>query len=147
MRALIVYDTLTGQTEKVAHAISDGMKEAGFVDVIVMRAKRVEPEYFASSDVWIIGSPTHLSTATHEIRGAVKTAVKGGVKGKRAVVFDTRIAGVGKGANDKIVPILSEAGVQLVCEPCSFIVDKYLESGEEMKAVEFGKRIANALSQ
>ncbi len=145
VKALIVYDSLSGQTEKIAQAISSGLMEAGFVDSVVKKVRNTDPEDFQGSDVWIIGSPTHLSTATRHIRSALKDAVRAGAGGKRAVVFDTRIKNVEKGANDKVVPMLTEAGVQVLFVESFLIVSNRLDVGEEMKAVAFGKKIAGAL--
>ena len=145
MKALIVYDSLSGQTEKIAHAISAGMMEVGLVDYVIKKVKNTSVEDFKEASFWIIGSPTHLSTATHRIRSALRKATVGGVEGKKAFVFDTRIGSVHMGANDKLVPMLTNAGVPVVLVESFLIVNNYLDAGEEMKAVTFGRKIAGAL--
>jgi flavodoxin len=145
VNALIVYDSVTGQTEKVALAISSGMKEVGFSEVTVKKAKEAVENDFRSADVWIFGSPTHFNGATGRMKGAVRTAIRSGPQGKRALAFDTKYAGVKKGATDKIVSMLSEAGVQMVLGPESFFVTKKLNEGEEARAATFGRKIAGAL--
>jgi flavorubredoxin len=145
LKALIVYDSLTGQTEKIAQAISSGMMEVGFVDYVVKKVSNTTTDDFKQADVWVVGSPTHLSTATRHIRNALRDATKAGAQGKKAVVFDTRIGGVEKGSNDKVVPILTEAGVQVLFVESFLIVSNHLDAGEEMKAVTLGRKIAGAL--
>ena len=145
MKALIAYGSMTGQTERVALAISSGMKEVGFSNVTVKNVKDSSDEDFGQADVWIIGTPTHFGSATGAVKSALRSAIRKGVQGKRAAVFDTRLAGWKRGGTDKLSSIFSEAGIPLVCEPASFTVTKVLDEGEEAKAATFGRRIAGAL--
>ncbi|MDD1770421.1 MAG: flavodoxin domain-containing protein [Methanomassiliicoccales archaeon] len=145
MKVLILYDTVIGQTEKAAQAISSGMKEVGFTDVVLKRIKEASEDDFRSADVWIIGSPTHFNGTTGAVKKGAKIAAKAAVQGKKLVAFDTRYAGVDRGATDKIAELFSDAGAQAICEPGHFIVTKALVDGEEAKATTFGRKIAGAL--
>jgi len=62
MKITIVYESMFGNTRKVAQAISDGVREAHpDADVSVGRAS---PELIRSTDLLIVGGPTHLCRMT-----------------------------------------------------------------------------------
>jgi flavodoxin len=149
MKALIVYDTNYGMTEQVANAIMKGMKESGVSDIVLKKVGDANEVDFKGSDAWIFGSPVHIGGATGGAKKALKTAIDAGAKGKKVTTFDTRFAGyAGKGAAEKMMEKMEEAGVMKIAEPQPFVVLKTkgpLAEGEETKAVAFGKKIAEAL--
>jgi flavodoxin len=148
MKALIVYDTKYGMTEKVAQAIASGIKTGGVADVQLIKAEDVAEGELKGADAWVFGSPVHIGGATGAAKRAVKEAAKI-ASGKKVTAFDTRFANAsGAGAAGKMAESLKEAGAKLVAEPKWFIVAKTkgpLADGEEAKAVEFGRSIAAGL--
>lgn len=147
MKALIVYDTKTGMTEKIALAISSGMKEVG-ASVVVKKADDAMEEDFKAADFWIVGAPTHVGSATGPAKKALKKAIAAGASGKKGTSFDTRFESAGKGGMDKLRKMMEEAGVQIAVPPEWFAVKGMngpLADGEEAKAVTFGRKIAGAL--
>ncbi|MEM0448898.1 MAG: flavodoxin domain-containing protein [Methanomassiliicoccales archaeon] len=147
MKALIVYDSKTGMTEKIARAISSGMKEVG-ADVEIKRAASVTAEDLKSAEAWIFGSPTHVGSAMGSVKRALKSGIALGAAGKKGTAFDTRFERVGKGAADKLRKMMEGAGVVIVLPPEWFGVKGMkgpLSEGAEEKAVNFGRRIAGAL--
>ncbi len=147
MKALIVYDTKTGMTEKVALAISAGMKEVG-TDVIVKKADDVTEDDFKAADAWIVGAPTHIGSATGPAKKALKKGISSGAGGKKGTTFDTRFAKVGKGGADRLRKMMEDAGLRIIVPSEWFVVTGTsgpLADGEEAKAVAFGRKIAGAL--
>ena len=57
MKALIVYDSVYGNTEKVARAIGEAMTPSG--EVKVLRAGDTNSSELASVGLLIVGSPVH----------------------------------------------------------------------------------------
>jgi len=149
MKALIVYDTKYGMTEQVANAIMKGMKESGVSEIALKKVGDANEADFKGSDAWIFGSPVHLGGATGDAKKALKMAIETGVSGKKGTAFDTRfVNATGKGAAEKMMEKLEEAGVGKAAEPQWFGVLKTkgpLAEGEEAKAIAFGKKIAEAL--
>jgi len=148
MRAFIVYDTKTGMTEKVAQAISSGMKEVGFNDIVIKKAEDATEDDFKSAEAWIVGSPTHIGGPTGTTKKALKMGTNSGTAGKMGTAFDTRFANANKGAINKLKAMMEESGVKLIMEPEWFSVTKTsgpLGEGEEAKAATFGRKIAGAL--
>ena len=61
MRALVVYESMYGNTHDVASAIASGLADVGEVDdVRVGSVTDTTPEAVADVDVLIVGGPTHM---------------------------------------------------------------------------------------
>lgn len=58
MRALIIYDSLFGNTEKVTRALASGLRERG-ADVDCVRVAKVDVAGLRAYNMLIIGGPTH----------------------------------------------------------------------------------------
>ncbi|TET72963.1 FprA family A-type flavoprotein [Candidatus Bathyarchaeota archaeon] len=94
MKIMVVYDSLTGNTEKMAHAVAEG---AGSVAGIVVEVRKIgEPfalSMMAKADGVIFGSPCNYANVTPGMRGFLdnlKGYIRAGkmdVKGKRAAIF------------------------------------------------------------
>lgn len=146
MKALVVYDTKTGMTEKIAVAIAAGIKESG-AEAVLKKAEAAGEEDFKGADVWVVGAPTHIGGPTGEAKKALKMGLKAGASGKKGTSFDTRFASSKGGAADKLERMMSEDGVKIVVPPQWFVVTATkgpLADGEEAKAKEFGVKIAAA---
>jgi NAD(P)H dehydrogenase (quinone) len=59
MRVLVIYDSKSGHTEKMAEAIAKGAENAG-AEVTLKRAENVKLQDFADADGIIMGSPTYF---------------------------------------------------------------------------------------
>ena len=89
MRALVVYDSVFGNTEKIARQIGAALGAAG--EVQVLRVSEVPAPLPAGLDLVVVGSPTRKFRPTPAIGGFLKSLAKGGLRGVRAAAFDTRI--------------------------------------------------------
>src|SRR5690242_12369329 len=58
MRAVVVYESMYGNTHRIADAIGAGL-EAAF-DVRVVPVSHAEPELIADVDLVVVGGPTHV---------------------------------------------------------------------------------------
>jgi len=148
MRALIIYDTRTGMTEHVGKAIEAGL-EANGVEAIMMKAGAVTAADLEYADAWVFGSPVHFWGPTGAAKKALKAALATGAGGKRFATFDTRYAGFkSPGAAGKLADALREGGAMQVMEPSTFAVETGkgpLAKGEETRAVELGRQLAERL--
>ncbi len=66
MKALLIYDSVFGNTEKIARAIADGL--AAQASVETLRPEQVDPEQLTGWDLLVVGSPTRGFRPT-EARG------------------------------------------------------------------------------
>jgi hypothetical protein len=172
MKAVVVYESMYGNTHIVAEAISNGI--ADIADVVVVPVERATPDLLAGADVVIVGGPTHVHGMTREKtrQAAVEAAHKSeeleldpdalgtGLRdwfdmlpgfNAKAAAFDTRVAGpamlTGR-ASKGIARSLREHGFTLIAEPESFLVTKsnVLVGAEEARAELWAVHLANLLA-
>ena len=90
MKALIVYDSFFGNTEKVAQAIGTTVSEEGFVSVV--KVGEVKPEHLTDLDLLILGSPTRAFSPSPATKAFLKGLPAEALQGVKVAAFDTRIA-------------------------------------------------------
>ena len=171
MRALVVYESMFGNTRAVASSIADGLR-AGY-EVTVVPMAEATAELVAGADLLVTGAPTHmhgLSTiVTRQM--AARAAAKDGSElrldpdadgpglpewlnslGRHdglAAAFDTRISSVsvitGR-ASRAIARMLKRHGYRLVAAPESFLVswETRLLDGEADRARRWGMTLGAA---
>ncbi|MGB9607031.1 MAG: flavodoxin family protein [bacterium] len=67
MRVLVVYDSQTGNTEKMAEAIGEGAREAGG-EVVVAKVDIIPIHHFYPPHVLFIGSPCYFGNVSWKIK-------------------------------------------------------------------------------
>jgi flavodoxin len=169
MRAVIVYESMYGNTHVIAEAIGRGLEPGNEVTVVpVAGATR---ELLDAADLVIVGGPTHMhgmSRATTR-KAAVEGSHKHGGQppldadaegpgvhdwfgslgriSASAAAFDTRLAGpaafTGR-ASKGIARLLERHGLTLIAQAESFLVtnENKLQPGEEDRAREWGEELA-----
>jgi len=90
MKALIIYDSVFGNTEQIAQAMGKGLDSPQ--DVEVLRVSQVKPEQLAGLNILIVGSPTRGFRPTPAITKLLESIPRHGLKGVKVAAFDTRIA-------------------------------------------------------
>jgi len=145
MKALVIYGTRYGNTQKIAEAIGEGLKAACFVEVLPVDG--MTPAQVTAADLLVIGGPTE----GHGMTQPMKTFVDGmsfALDGKAVAAFDTRI-GIARilsgSAASGIEAHLRRAGAKVIAEEGSFIVkgkQPELEAGELARAQAWGKDLA-----
>jgi hypothetical protein len=165
MRALIVYESMFGNTEKVARAIADELGNT--FDVTVTEANSKPRAY--GMDLLVIGGPTHAFGMSRPAsrdqavqRGAAPAEVAGiGVReyleaspplpGMAAAAFDTKIGKsfLSGAAAPKIQRRLRRLGCRIVRPAQSFLVTDTagpLAAGEEEHARTWASAVAAAVA-
>lgn len=172
MRAVVVYESMFGNTHLVAEAIGRGLGADN--DVVVVPVGEASRSVLESADLVVVGGPTHahgMSRAASRA-SAVEQAGKEddleldpdaagpglrdwfeelGDLRLRAAAFDTRIdlpAALTGRASKGIARKLRHHGFELCAEPESFLVTKenHLEPGEEEHARAWGERLAAGIA-
>jgi hypothetical protein len=65
MKVTVLYESMFGNTHEVAHAISEGVREAhSDADVQCVAVADVAPELVKSTDLLVVGAPTHIRGMT-----------------------------------------------------------------------------------
>lgn len=149
MRALIVYDSLHGNTAQVAQAIGDAL--AG--EVSVRRVVGVGAAEVGAVDLLIVGSPTHGGWFTEAIKDWLDQIPATAVQDIRVAVFDTRtpptrLSRIFGFAAPRIAKSLEKKGVTLLVPPAGFIVKGIkgpLDEGELERAAGWAQAIAASM--
>lgn len=173
MRALVVYESMYGNTRAVATAIAEGLRSSHEVDVVAVGGATAA--LTSAADLLVVGGPTHMrgmARASSRRMAADASRKPGGPQldpdaagtglrewlddladGRRsaAAAFDTRLSGppllTGRAALG-IARVLRGHAYRLTAPPESFIVDKQnrLLAGELQRAAQWGHRLAAAAS-
>ncbi len=86
---LIVFETVYGNTGRVAQMLNDALTAKGQT-VQLVGISQVTEENFPKADVVLLGSPTRAFRPTPNMQSFVR-AFKGLLKGKKVACFDTRM--------------------------------------------------------
>lgn len=89
MKALVVYDSAFGNTEKIAQAIGGALGSPGEVETV--RVGDVKPEQLTGLTLLVVGSPTQKFSPLASINRFLKEIPHGGLQGVKVAAFDTRI--------------------------------------------------------
>ncbi len=173
MRAVVVYESMYGNTHQIADAIGDGLRESFPTEVISVHAAL--PEVMGDVGLVVVGGPTHVHSMSREStrQGAAAKAAEpdnelhldadaagegvrewleslGQMTG-RAAAFDTRVdaaALVTGRASKGIAKQLRHHGFDVVVDPMSFLVtkDAHLEPDETNHARQWGQALGLAVN-
>ncbi len=154
MKALIVYDSVYGNTEEIARAIAGAITPSDGVKVL--RAGEANPSKLESIDLLIVGSPTHGGRPTKAIQEFIGKIPANALRNVGVTSFDTRISGKDKGfgirilvgaigyAAGRIANSLKGKGGYLAAAPEGFIVEGNegpLKQGELERAAGWARGI------
>jgi len=152
MKAIVIYDSVFGNTRKIAEAIGKGL--ATGAEVEVFQISEAKPERLKGLDFLVIGSPTRRFRPTPAITKLLKDLPADSLRGINVAAFDTRVklsdikSGffrfiVDKGgyAASTIAKQLQKKGGILVLPPEGFFVsgeEGPLNDGELERAEKWG---------
>jgi flavorubredoxin len=148
-KAVIVYYSMFGNTEKIARALAEGFQTSG-VDSDVVKAEMVKVDELKRADLLCVGSPTHGWSASKPIKEFLERLKSvEGLRGKKGFAFDTKMKSrlAGK-AGDNIEKELKKLGFIIVKASESAIVkgrEGPLEEGAEEKFKQLGSELAKML--
>ena len=148
-RILIIYTSMSGNTEALARAIADGAKGGQNVEVAIKRARDVAPDDIARASAIAFGSPTYFSYMSGELKSLFDGALpfKEHFAGKPVVAFGTGAGGQLKGI-ESIENILSFFGVQFVQRSdilsAGLTVQGAPDEGAKKRAAGVGKKLSEA---
>jgi hypothetical protein len=172
MKAVVIYESMYGNTHVVAEAIAAGLRRR--MEATAVPVREATPGLVADADVLVVGGPTHVHGMSRPTtrNAAVEAARKSegelvldpdaegtGLRewfeslGRHPVVaaaFDTRIdapAAVTGRASKGIARKLRRRGCELLADPESFLVtkDNELLPDEDTRAGEWGSKLGENL--
>jgi len=165
LRALVVYESMFGNTETVAECVAEGLRLDN-VEVEVTEVGQAPMTLPEDVDLLVVGAPTHAfslsrpGTRADAVRqGAPQARQQLGLREWLAAVvpphrklavaaFDTRVAKVRrlpKAAGPRAAKLARRRGFMLLTRPAAFCVDDIkgpLAEQEPEHAVEWGRLLA-----
>jgi flavodoxin I len=145
MKTLIIFDSLYGNTEKIANAVGQGIGG----EVKVVKVGEADAAEVGAYDLVFIGSPTQGGRHTKPMQEFLGKIPDGALKNKNMAAFDTRLKNMfvkifGWGASH-IADDLIGKGAKLVAPSEGFFVKSAkgpLVDGETERAATWAKTIA-----
>jgi flavodoxin len=143
MKALVIYDSNYGNTQKVAEAVAAGL---GAKAVTVSEART---EKLDDLDLLVVGSPIIGWRPTEKMMNFLGELKDGSLSGLSATTFDTRVKLFIHGdAKDNMANSLEKIGAKIIAEPRAFYVrgkEGPLFEGEIEKATAWTEIIKRGL--
>ncbi len=153
MNVLVVYDSVFGNTKKVALAIGEALNGQA------LWVGDVKPEHLTDLDTLVVGSPTRAFSATPAIKSWLKGLASGSLQGVQVAAFDTRMdvkevnsrvltffAKIfGYAAEPMAARLVKKGGTQAAAAAGFFVegAEGPLMEGELNRAVEWARQIAS----
>ena len=148
MKILIVYDSIHGNTEKIAKAMADAIPG----EVKVLHVNEVNSFELKESNLIIVGSPTHGGRPMPSVQNFLNKAMLRESNGTNVAVFDTRLstmlASIFGYAAGRIASSLKKKGGNLIAPPEGFFVKATkgpLKDGEVERAAIWAKEIIKGI--
>jgi flavodoxin len=157
VNAMVVYDSMYGNTGKVAEAIASALGSPE--DVQLRKVDEARAEQLAGVTLLIVGSPTQKFSPTGATTRLLKSIPNNGLQGVKVAAFDTRFTESEIGSNrilaffvsifgyaaEPIAERLKKKGGDLVVPPEGFYVggtEGPLLEGELERATAWAQEIA-----
>jgi flavodoxin len=157
MKTLVVYDSVYGNTEKIARAIADAIGPGD--EVKLLRSGEATLSALEAVDLLIVGSPTQGGRPTSAIQTFLRNIPANALDKVDVTSFDTRFSAQESGmglrilmrilgyAAGRIAGGLQAKGGHLATPPEGFIVEDKagpLKPGELERAADWAKGICRA---
>ena len=155
MKALVIYDSYFGNTERIAQAIGNALGSPE--DVEILRVGNLKPQQLTGLELLIVGSPTRGFRPTAAITKRLRSIPTNGLSGVKVAAFDTRIsiadmgpailrflAGLFGYAAKPISDRLRKKGGRLTVPPEGFLVmgaEGPLKEGELERAADWARQV------
>jgi flavodoxin len=128
--ALVLYDSIFGNTERVARAVAE------VLGTRALRVREVEATNLAGLGLLVVGSPTRAFSPTSAVKTLLRKVPRRGLVGVRVAAFDTRMdpqrldsgafrlfAGIFGYAAETIAKKLRRRGGEEAARPGAFVVE------------------------
>lgn len=145
MKAMIIYDSYYGNTEKIAEAIG----HVGSQDEIeIVHVRHVKLEQLNGLRLLILGSPTKGGRPTLVMREFLDKVPESAVNGIQVAAFDTRfstkLVAIFGYAAERIADTMEGKGCNLIVPPEAFFIKGKkgpLKDGELERATSWGNKV------
>jgi flavorubredoxin len=150
----VIYDSNFGNNEKLAKALSKGLRQAG-LSVDVLKIGEFNHSKIQNYELICLGGPTHMAGISENMRAFLDDIKSANLRDKKGFCFGTRMDSRMNvfdinGSAKKIESKLKKKGVKMVKEAVNVIVEGRegpLVEGSEGNFKEFGYELGGILQQ
>jgi flavodoxin len=145
VRAIVVYYSVYGNTEKAAKAVRDGLAFAG-MEAECKRIQDVKPDELRAFDMIVFGAPTHMEDIPEDVRRFMESLKPVDLSGKEGVAFDTRYEDEPIGGLSALEKYMKSYGMKVTSNGLPVLLPSGAGEGplinnELSKCTRFGKSI------
>ena len=155
MKGIVLFDTLFGNTERVASRLAAGLQETG-IDAEYLNIKGVAPDRLIGYDLIVLGAPTQYHSASKPMKDFLEQLKTVNLRGKYGSAFDTKFGYPLSGSAAKFIEKkLKDLGLEIIHPRSSAIVigqkaavkvgDAMLKQGTEEIFEKVGKELGMLL--
>lgn len=151
MKTLVIYDSMFGNTKKIARAVGESFKNG----TQVLHISETKSEDLTSADMLIVGSPTHGGRPSQKMKEFLNTVAPNSFNGIKTAAFDTGIPVGGQKcfmrciikffgyASKRLANILKSKGAKIISVETFFVLGKEgpLKEGELERAKEWATKV------
>ncbi len=115
-KVAVVYTSRTGETEKMARTIAEGVRAMGGEAELFRAEDLSDPAVLGAYEALAVGTPTQEAKALPEITAFLDRLAASGVRGKFAAAFGS-YGWSGEGPHIVALRLERECGMKMVAEP------------------------------
>jgi len=146
-KTVVIYDSKFGNTEKIAMALSEGMKREG-LEVDCVRIDNVVLNKLAEYDILAIGASTQAFGISQPMKEFLKKLESVNLRDKKAFAFDTKMKSRFAGSAAKGIEKQLKKFNMIIIKPYASAIVKGvegpLEEDAEKNFTQIGSEIAKA---
>jgi len=149
VRAIVVYYSVYGNTEKAAKAVRDGLASAG-IEAECKRIQDMKPDDLKTFDMIVFGTPTHMEDIPEDVRRFMESLKQVDLRGKEGAAFDTRYEDEPIGGLSMLEEYMKSYGMKMVSSGLPVLLPSGAGEGpliknELSKCTQFGKMIGEKI--
>ncbi|MGB8034228.1 MAG: flavodoxin domain-containing protein [Nitrososphaeraceae archaeon] len=115
IKAIVIFDTTYGNTEKIAKSLEIGLKEAGILTVCMNARDVAAADSLNQYDLICLGALTHFMTASRPMKKFLGKLKSIDISGKYGFAFDTKFDSRMSGSTTKFIEKeLRNLGLQIL---------------------------------
>lgn len=157
IKAIVIFDTRYGNTEKIAESLETGLKQAG-VQTVCVNTKDVAVDSLQQYDLICVGAPTEAFTASKPMKEFLGRLKNTDLSGNCGFAFDTKLDSRLSGSAAKFIEkelinlnlrIIAprEAAIVFALKERGATTGARLKEGEEKRFEEIGLRVGTMIAQ
>lgn len=152
-RAIVIFDTRYGNTEKIAKSLEAGLRESG-IQTACVNAKEATLESLKEYDLIAVGAPTEWLSASKPMKEFLGKLESADLSGRYGFAFDTKLERPLSGSAGKhIEKEMKKLGLESIAPRESAAVfgtsssmsSMTLKEGEDKKFEQIGLQVGTAL--